>query len=270
MQIETYHADTSRVSKSGLDKINVSPADYYYNYLDPSRPPRSHTKATLEGELFHTACLEPDTINQRFYLEPPVNKRTNAGKQILTDLAEMNEGKYCITQQQADAARYMRDSALKHPLVRWMMESAGVNEHTILFTEQETGVPCKCRPDRMANGWILDFKSCEDASPEGAARSSFKYRYYVQAPFYLDGYEVAYDERLSGFMFVFVEKDPPYKVAVYTAEQQENDLGREHYIRNLLTYKRCKESGFWPGLQMDGKSQGLSLPGYAYSQLKLQ
>ena len=39
----TYHTNTSRISKSGLDLINRAPAHYYERYLNPAANPQKET-----------------------------------------------------------------------------------------------------------------------------------------------------------------------------------------------------------------------------------
>ena len=54
-----YHLDTTRISKSGLDLIQKSPAHYYYRYLSGQHEERS-SKALEIGSAVHAAVLEPE------------------------------------------------------------------------------------------------------------------------------------------------------------------------------------------------------------------
>ena len=45
----TYHTNTSRISKSGLDLINRAPAHYFERYLNPKAPPQKETPALIIG-----------------------------------------------------------------------------------------------------------------------------------------------------------------------------------------------------------------------------
>jgi exodeoxyribonuclease VIII len=106
----------------------------------------------------------------------------------------------------------------------------------------------------------------EDASPDGFGKSAWNYRYYVQAPFYLDGIlESAESMAFDSFLFIAVEKSPPYNVAVYEAGLDVMQRGREAYLKDLDTYMNCIKSGQWPGYSL--KAEPLRLPSYAYKKV---
>ena len=84
------------------------------------------------------------------------------------------------------------------------------------FFQIFTGLQCKCRPDWISadGGILVDLKTTEDASPREFQRSIAKWRYHVQAGWYMAGIEAAYGTRPSGFIFIAVEKKPPFAVGV--------------------------------------------------------
>ena len=131
------------------------------------------------------------------------------------------------------------------------MLEEGIAEKTIIWDDLATGAPCKARPDfvtqRMGSTFIVDLKTTEDASPRGFSRSAYKYRYHVQAAFYLDGYEQAHGVTPEAFIFIAVEKNPPYLVACYIYGPEDLSLARETYRANLATYLECRNSNSWPG-----------------------
>lgn len=76
---EQYHADTTRVSKSGLDLINISPSAYWWEKLrvKSERELWEEQQKKVEekphfvfGKAFHAAILEPDTFDSRFAITP--------------------------------------------------------------------------------------------------------------------------------------------------------------------------------------------------------
>lgn len=271
MDITKYHGDVRRISKSGLDKIRQSPYHYWYWYLNPARPKQKDTPATLLGSLFHTAMLEVDKLDKQFMVAPEINKRTKAGREEWDELqayALANRVKL-VTQELIDTARLMRDAAYRNPIVRDLMSEPGESEKTILFDEPMTGAACKCRPDRLLNnGFILDFKTTDNASPVAFGKSAYKWRYHVQAAFYSDGYKAAYNITPEAFVFIAVESSEPFQVAVYVLDPDALELGRGEYLHDLETYQRCKATNMWPGYQPDGKAQLLQLPSYAFPKLR--
>ena len=118
---------------------------------------------------------------------------------------------------------------------------------------------------------LVDLKSCKDASQEAFEKSAFKLRYHVQAAFYLD--ILRYDQ----FIFIAVEKKTkaigyPHRVEVYVASHDDKWIekggarifkkgmlkaGRDEYIKNLMTLKKCRESNKWPGYPEEIQEIGL-------------
>lgn len=256
-----YHSDTTRISKSGLDLIARSPAHYFQKYLSADRPPPTRTAALIEGSAFHTAVLEPHLFKDQFAIEPELNKRTTKGKEDFELFVASNEGKTLIDSSTYDMVMRMRDSVHKHPAAAELLR-IGFAEQTFVWTDPDTGAPCKCRPDfRTASGVLLDLKSTENASTEEFGRSSYKYRYHVQAPFYSDGLE-ACGIQTEGFAFIAVEKSPPYATVMYYVDDRIMSFGRDAYKRDLEKYVMCLESNQWPAYGED--IQPLQLPGWAF------
>lgn len=273
MTNEQYHADVTRISKSGLDLIDRSPAHYYDRYLNPNRGPNEQTEAMFLGTAVHSAILEPHLFEKNYFAIDDLKKceeiggksprATKAYKEWIELQKILHAGKIFISMDDFNTCKYMRDSVHSHPTAKHLLLD-GISEETITWTDPDTGAPCKCRPDRRSynTGFILDIKSTEDASAEQFGRSSLNYRYDVQAPFYMDGVAEALNIEPEGFAFIAVEKKAPYLTAVYWTPPHVYDLGKEKYKRNLATYVKCKETGFWPGYS--DEMQNLTLPGWAF------
>jgi exodeoxyribonuclease VIII len=252
---EVYHADTRRIGKSGLDLIAKSPAHYWAKYLDPNREREEPTKAMLIGSAVHSAVLEPDDFARKYMILPELNLRTNAGKEKLEELSNHARANKLsiISKDDYELCKLMKETVWKHPAASVLL-SDGIAEQRIDWTKEilsEDGefieVACKSKPDWQShNGFIVDLKTTEDASPAGFAKSVWNYRYHVQAPFYADAYEHKYGEPPRGFIFIAVEKSPPYAVALYFAPPSMMDKGRSTYERDLRTYVKCLENGEWP------------------------
>lgn len=258
---KAYHDNTSRISKSGLDIIAKSPQHYWSAYLDPKREPRKETPALLLGRVVHLAILEPQLLREEFAIDPGFNMRTNQGKAAHQDwLTQIGPSKSVIDLETYNIAMRMREAVHAHPAAAELLRS-GFAEQTWYWTDQATGAPCKCRTDFMnRDRFVVDIKTTEDASPEAFGRSAAKYRYHVQGAYYTDGL-VNNGYTPNGFVFIAVEKAPPYAVAVYYLDEIAADVGRQLYTRDLSVYALCKESGHWPGYGTE--ITALQLPSYA-------
>lgn len=266
MTNEQYHSDTSCISKSGLDKIESSPLDYWWHYLRPEREVSKPTVAMIFGTALHTAVLEPNVFDSDYIVTPKIDRRTNIGKAEFANLTAMCQAgnKTLIEAEDFDNVRGMRDAIFKHPTAKLLFQN-GIAEQTFMFQEPNTGANCKIRPDWTDNnsGLIVDLKTTEDATPNGFAKSAFNFKYYKQAPFYLDGLENCGKEA-AGFVFVNIEKTEPFKIGIHYLDARSMQFGRDEYLRNCETYVKCLESGIWKGY--DEKISEVSLPEWAFNK----
>jgi hypothetical protein len=252
---ENYHTDTTRISKSGLDKIRSTPLDYWYWYLKTPKPERKQTEATLLGDCLHVALFEPHDFFKRFITPPgKIDRRTKEGREKWASFQYHSQGKTVIKREMYDQVMRMTEAVQNDPLIGKLLKGDGMKEEILLWDDPATGAPCKCRLDfrHFQTNLILDLKSAggdgwTSAAPAVFARNAVKYRYHVQAPFYIDGFFHATGKKAAGFVFVVVEKDPPYKVAKYRLSNADLEVGRADYVEDLQTYMHCKEIDFWPG-----------------------
>lgn len=278
---DSYHADTTRISKSGLDKINKAPMFYYAHYLDPNRPPQQEKKHFVVGSITNDVLLQQHLLDKQYIIVPknaprrPTSLQLNAKKpsdETLAAIAWWEEfnakvgDKQVVEAADYDAACRMRDAVWGHPMASLLLRD-GVAEKTIYFEEPETGAQCKFRPDFISRdtGFLVDLKTTGDASPEAFGRSALSYRYHVQAAFYADGMYYKTDKYPKGFCFIAVEKEWPHPVAVYYADERTMELGNSAYMRNLRTYMECKEKNEWPGYSL--QIEALELPEWIFKKL---
>ena len=280
---EDYHRGPG-VSKSGLDLIDQSPE----TYITHKRHPKPETPDLILGRAFHKIVLEPDDFDNEYVKAPkdapkrptqaqldmvmPTEKaimsihfwknwdQKNIGKTVLTD-SPGNDPFWKPGQWQT--LMNMRDAVWAHPMASILLDpSQGQAELSCYWIDPGTGKLCRCRPDfyNDAHRLLIDLKSTDDASYTGFQKSIGKWRYFVQHAFYLDGW-LAAGQRAAGFIFIAVEKTPPYGVGIYKLDAQAVHQGRIIYERNLETYAKCHESKDWHGYSTDIRD--LELPAWA-------
>ncbi len=232
-----YHAH-SAISKSGLDRIDQSPA-HYKSWLTE---PRKETPALVFGSAAHCWILETDEVLHRYVIAPQgIDRRTKDGKAQLAELEA--SGKTIISAEDAETLKNMMVSVLAHPVANELLDD-GIAESSV-FAEL-LGVSVKCRPDWLHdNSVIVDLKTTDNAGPNAFAKSCATYRYHCQASFYSDICREAGID-VKAFVFIAVEKAPPYAVSVYELDADSIEVGRTLYQRNLETYRRCLETDHWP------------------------
>lgn len=244
-----YHAHPA-VSKSLLDKIARSPL-HARAYLDGTR--EEPTASMNFGTALHTAVLEPERYAGEYAVFEG-DRRTTAGKKAYEEL--MQKGATIISAADHGAISAMVASIQQHQTAGAMIE-CGHAETSVFWEDPVTGIECKCRPDywRREYGVVVDLKTTDDASPEAFARSVASYRYHVQAAHYMEG------TRATRFVFVAVEKKPPYAVAVYELDADSLKAGRILRERDIASIASCREFNVWPGYSEH--IQTLSLPRWA-------
>jgi exodeoxyribonuclease VIII len=237
-----YHASPA-ISKSGLDLIRKAPALYKWRRENPSEP----TPAMRLGTLTHTAVLEPDLFPSTTIVMPEsIDRRTSAGKAAWAAFQIQSAGREIVTAEESAKLAAIRDAVRSHPAAAKALAGSPVIEQSIFWDVD--GIACRCRPDAVTErGVIVDLKTTRDASPDGFAKSIHQYRYHVQAAFYSDGYKAAFGEPPRGFVFIAVETEPPYLVAVYVASETMTSRGRIDYQTDLDTFRRCSDANEWPG-----------------------
>jgi exodeoxyribonuclease VIII len=223
---------TDRISKSGLDKIRKTPAHY--------KTPQEETAALRFGRIAHEYILEG---KQNWVLSPFDSFRTKEAR----EWRDAQTLPILIEQQDQEVFK-MAMSVHNHEAVKKLIYH-GQAEQTYLFDEPTTGAPCRCRPDYITkDNFILDLKTTDDASARGFAYSCRKYRYDVQAAFYLDGVEYATGIRPERFIFIAVEKKAPYAVGVYEIDDESVELARIDYIDDLKKWQRAEAAGEFPAV----------------------
>jgi exodeoxyribonuclease VIII len=261
MDNATYHAHPA-VSKSHLDLVAKSPLHYWARYIDPKRELPDPTPAMRIGTALHTLVLEQDQFEERYITAPQVDRRTKAGKEAWAEFeAEAGDRELIAADDRIQISR-MAEAVWAHPAAAALLHWEGKAETTHMWTDPATGLDCKCRPDWLTNDGrlIVDLKTTEDASPAGFRKSIGAFRYHVQSSWYLDGVQAATGCRPEQFLFLCVEKKPPYAVAVYAAAPVIVTIGAETAARDLDVLATCKQACAWPGYS--DQVEPISLPGW--------
>ncbi|EPF0435359.1 exodeoxyribonuclease VIII [Escherichia coli] len=255
---ENYHAGPG-VSKSQLDDIADTPALYLWRKNAPVDTTK--TKTLDLGTAFHCRVLEPEEFSNRFIVAPEFNRRTNAGKEeekaFLMECA--STGKTVITVEEGRKIELMYQRVMALPLGQWLVESAGHAESSIYWEDPETGILCRCRPDKIIPEfhWIMDVKTTADIQRFKTAY--YDYRYHVQDAFYSDGYEAQFGV-LPTFVFLVASTTVEcgrYPVEIFMMGEEAKLAGQQEYHRNLRTLADCLNTDEWPAIKT------LSLPRWA-------
>ena len=254
---EAYHAGPG-ISKSGLWELHTkSPLHFPF-------APREEKNFFDLGEAGHIAVLEPDQLEARVYRGPD-DRRGNKW----TDAQEFCkiEGKVCLTSKDYDKALMIRDALHADATINSLVTSAAAQvEASGFWTDPETGLLCRCRPDlyRPDLGLIVDLKTTTSAHPAKFARSVVDYGYHAQEAFYSDGWR-ALGQAVDAFVFIAVEKTDPFAFAIYELPPSIVTEGRTRIQSAMQVYAECKRTDTWPGY--GSGVQELQFPKWAYTMI---
>jgi hypothetical protein len=214
------------------------------------------------GTALHTHVLELSRWDEEIAVAPAMDRRTKAGKESYAAFEAAAAGKTVITADDAEVVMAMGRSIMRHPGAAMLLGLPGKAETTHMWTDEATGLECKCRPDWLLDdgSLIVDLKTTEDASPAGFSKSIAAYRYHVQAAHYLTGVERATGRRPDQFVFCVVEKRPPHAVAVYAADAEMVAAGQVIAARDMLLLAECRDADYWPAYS--DQIETISLPAW--------
>ena len=254
-----YHAGGG-ISRSDLFIMAVSAQWFKYCQENPKPP----TGAMVFGSAFHKAVLEPEGFDSEFAVMPCGDKRTKAGKEAYEAFEETAGNKTIITQEAWETMEGMRQSILENKYARTLLD--GEVETSYYWTDELTKTACKARPDvvkRLKNtGVITDLKSCARADTDSFMRECIRYGYDLQAAMYKEAVELE-----SGiphvFVFIAVEKTPPYMINIMQADELMIKRGQELFREYIGMYAECEKTGNWYGYNgFSGLINNLGLPAW--------
>jgi hypothetical protein len=252
---EEYFAK-DRLSKSTLDMFWRDPMEYYIKKLRPDRIP-DDTKQMRFGRLAHCAIFERDELPKRYYLFDDVKLREKIGGSKPTTTneykAELSTAEYeaaksdtvIVLKSDFTTTELMRAAMDKHPLAKALIEHDGFAEYKVLWDielphlEYTVGMKsmldkfipvCNINIPRLkGKRVVVDYKTCDDLSNKGIAKSCHNLRYDVQEALYLDS--VGADV----FIFIFQEKKFPFRVKTIELERSRIEMARLDYMDDIET-----------------------------------
>jgi exodeoxyribonuclease VIII len=222
------------------------------------------SEALRFGSLFHCKMLEPELFASTYVAAPKLDRRTKEGKAQYLELCEEFGEENLIDARTFKELELSRESVLKNPTARKLVESLIMREHSIAFIDEKSGALCKARLDGVTKqGIIVDFKTTQSAARSDFARSVFNYGYHSQGAHYLRAAR-SIDINSTHFVIIAVEKGTGF-VALYDLDAPTIQAGENQLDQWLPIWKRCSDSGIWPGYPEE--IQTLNVPEWAINKI---
>jgi hypothetical protein len=273
----TYHSDRDGIlSASAIKQLLRTPA--HYRAWSTAPLDLTETPAQAFGKAFHCALLEPERF-ERIYATLPADaprdlRYLREAKKISDDTraaidfwdAWHGAGKRSLSADDAVRIAAMVQGVHTHPWAGKLI-AGGRAEVSLRWLDEATGLPCKARADyfvdRPGLRYVLDVKTCEDASPEGFARACARYLYHLQHAHYVDGFR-SLGLPLQGYYLLAVEKDAPHVCQPYALDAAAEARGFELRAGGAELLARCLAEESWPAYSNDIPT--LALPNWALSK----
>ena len=234
---DAYHAH-SAISSSNCKDLLISPWLYKAKCDTQSTP----TAAMEFGTMFHTMVLEPDTMQDRYFVADKPKRNTKMGKEEYEHLNQIRGDRTWLSIADFKKAEAMRAAIDQNTVVKHLL-SGGKAEQSVFWADQVTGTLCKARPDylNVEQGYIVDLKTTSSLACENAFKSTVeRYQYHLSAAFYQYGVMQATGREMD-FFFVVVETSAPHNYGLYKLGGDLLKQGYELFTEALRIYSKAKE-----------------------------
>lgn len=263
-----YHRDLvpgGSLSSSGARKLLAPSCPALFRYEQTH--PQPHKKTFDIGTAAHKLVLG----------EGPKLVVVDAARwdtdKIKAEVAAIRaEGNVPLKRHEYELVQKMATELKRHPIAGALFQpGAGKPEQSLFWKDPESGVICRARLDWLPTQVkgkrliIGDYKTTRSAAPADISKAVHEHGYHQQDDFYRRGArELGIGDKDTSFVFIFQQKTAPYLVTVVELDHEARRIGKERNDRALKVYKRCKETGVWPGFSDDITM--LSLPLWAERQ----
>lgn len=264
-----YRPEPNRLSPNGAKKILKSPARFDYDRKHPQEPKRAfdfgavaHKLVLGEGHQF--LILDPERHGLKKDGTVADNPRaTTSWKEAETNARA--DGLVPIHIDDYRKAVEMADAVHAHETAGPLLAD-GDAEVWLYWTDLKSGQKLRTRLDFISaiEGplTIVEYKTVVDASPEGFARSVFKFGYHIAAAFAVAGVKAHLHEN-PRYLIVAQEKEPPYLSCVHALDVEAFSYGCQEMQEAIAIFKRCREADKWPGYPLG--TNMIPLPAWAIS-----
>lgn len=276
MPIDQYHMPESGVSKSMLSEMEC-PLRYKYKYIDKLEENTDKDHFNV-GNAVHTLALEPAEFDKRFYVIEDGIRRDKRTDSFKAEIDRAN-GRKMITAKDYSHINGMANSLRADKMAMAILSRKGLIEASILWHDEEYNMPLKARPDFLGDdGLIVDLKTADSSRPNDFYRNAFDYGYDISVALTTRAYQALYGKNPENYVFVVVEKKPPYPVTVYDtfrpwagqeiAPLSFYNVGKHRLDIYMNRLNTCIKSGVWPSYQQT--IEPMAVPAYALKNLEME
>lgn len=231
-----------------------------------SSPWNSHGEADNalhfdQGSAVHLAVLESHLFEERTVCHEFTDYRTKAAQAVRD--AAYAAGQIPLRPQDMEMVNRIHDSLQRRRDI-WSLFANCDSEVTM--TWDWDGLPCKARTDSYAHdgSYMLDLKTAASVNPSAMERVSETHGWFFRAAWYLAGANEASQVLPERYVFVAIEKEPPYVVEAFEIDNRALVQAEQIMGRVITRFKECLGTRTWPTYSgKDGGVIKLARPSWA-------
>ncbi len=234
------------ISQSDLSFMLKSPRHYQWR----ARLKRE-SDAMNFGTALHAAILEPQRFKSQYVVEPEcmpngeeINRRIKAHRDFIALFRRETEntGGKVVTPSEFDSIIGMLTACASNPMVCELLHGG---EQECVAQAKWNGMLIKGQADHFGEHpqlgrIVVDVKTTQDASPGAFSRAIHNYHYDLQSGVYSKLFSA------DAFIFIAIEKQAPYSVGVYRADDSIIGRGQEQAEQLINRIKECEATGEYP------------------------
>jgi hypothetical protein len=254
---DEYHSSEG-ISRSALMHFIKTPYHYFNEFINNNSLRTIKDSESIKiGSLFHTYILEPEKLDERYTICEKRDRRTKDGKEYYDKLTLISKGKELINSDDFEKVKLMADTILKDDQIKELINGAKY-EKSLYWTDKNTELLCKVRPDIWHNNFICDIKTTISADYRNFQRSLYIYGYHIQCAMIYEAFKNIFNIEMTNFIFIVVENTWPHAFAIYQLDELALEQSVSIFKNKLLELKQCFDKKEWPSY----KTQLITLPNY--------
>lgn len=272
LPLELYLGDEDHHSSKHLKSAKKSLRQYYWDFILGKEKEPTGQKLDF-GNAFETALLVPEEyektvaeMDEETWKEqvmeeakekpkskqPTVPERTSRFKELKQAFEDENADKQIISQKGEESREVldlMLESCKRDRIVQQFVNE-GEYQTSLFWQDPDSGLLLRTRPDiaKPEKGYIVDVKTCQDASPEGFAKYAANLEIPIQAALHILGAEeTGYMEEVKEYYWLAVEKHPPYNAQIHALPPNDRDWVIDQAKALMRDIAEARSQNFYPG-----------------------
>lgn len=252
MSMVEYHADDALGHGYAVTLVDDCPARFRWDRDHPQPEKREFDI----GRAVHTLILEPEKYAESVVILPPhLTDYRKKEAQDIRDMAYMQDQTPLLHHQHEECLA-MAHAVRKHPVAGPLL-TGGIAEQSFFWRDEAFGVTRKCRPDYyrkvmrsdpvefQAGHLVVNLKTAASAHPAAISKAAWDHGWHTSQEWTMSGLE-AHAIRVSDYLYVVVEKEPPHLVAVYRLPTRMVQMAMQINRKAVHLFAQCQKSGVWP------------------------